>query len=90
MDQLRTLEDAAQQDLRQQHAAAAVGMGSAEVTDFARQLPGRLIERLVIERLEVAAPQFRIRVFAGNDFTLLGDPKATGHAAGRLRQDRLV
>ncbi len=33
-------------------AAASIGMGSAEIVQFAQELPGRVIEQLAIERLE--------------------------------------
>jgi hypothetical protein len=37
---------------RLEEAAVALGMGSAELTEFAQELPARLIELLAIERLE--------------------------------------
>ena len=42
------------------------------------------------ERFEVAPAELRIGVLARDDLALLGDAQPAGHAARRLREDRLV
>ena len=39
---------------RLEAAAAAIGMGSAEIVEFGRRLPTRIVEQIVIERLETS------------------------------------
>ena len=48
------------------------------------------LERRCDQRLEVAAAEIRIGIFARDDLALLGDAQAAGDAARRLREDRLV
>ncbi len=42
------------------------------------------------ERFEIAASELGIRILARDDLALLRDAQSAGHAAGRLREDRLV
>ena len=42
------------------------------------------------EDFQVAATDFRVRVFRGDDFALFGDADLPGNGAGRLREDGLI
>ena len=46
-------------------------------------------ERRGDQRFQVAPSELRVGILAGDDLALLGDPKPSGHAARRLREDRI-
>src|SRR5258708_39886254 len=55
-----------------------------------RRLQQRGFERRRRQVFEIAAAEFRIRVFAGDDLALFGDADRTLHRPGRLGEDRLI
>ena len=65
-EQLRALFAAVDDcSTRLEAAASTIGMGSADIVDFARKLPARIVEQLAVEQLETSAAVANILQLAG-------------------------